>query len=59
MTKTGLINFRKNNIKYSTEEANKLLEKKNNLTFEEIEERDNILTFKRLQEESLKEIEEK
>ena len=59
MTKEGLVNFRKNNIKYSTEEANKLLEKKDGLTFEEIQERDNILTFKRLQEESLKEIEEK
>lgn len=59
MTKEGLINFKKNNIKYSTEEAKKLLEKKDNLTFEEIQERDEILTFKRLQEEDLKRLEAK
>lgn len=59
MTKQGLINFRKNNIKSSETEASKLLNKTEPLTFEEIEERDNILTYKRLQEESLKEIEEK
>lgn len=58
MVKEGLINFRKNNVKYSLQKANKLLEKDKGLTFKEIQERDDILTFKRLNEEDLKRLKE-
>ncbi len=58
MPKEQLINFKRNNVKYSIKEANRLLEKNEGLTFKEIQERDDLLTYKRLMEEDIEKLKE-
>lgn len=58
MTKQDIIRFKENAVKFSTKNANNILSKEGPVTFEEMQERDDTLTYKRLMEEDLKQLKE-
>lgn len=59
LTEQKVIEFKQNAVKNSTKEANKILNKGNGLKFEEMQERDDILTYKLLMEEDLRRLKKK